>query len=190
MLVNLLFSPSDPGRKSVGKWVLLAVFVTSIVAALLIVTVSSDMSRFASEVPSAEMVTAWKHAVIKVDFAGLSMPASKIAKLQGTLAKPVHVLTAWNPGAIKRDAAFNDHATAELRASLEKAKAYYDLEIYPAVGSDQASSWEEHGFAIVGLDRDYIRKLGVQFGQVAFYEFHSDGRAYIIWSVGDLVVEL
>ena len=168
-----------------GSWALFAVFAVVVIA----FSMKSDVSRFASEVPSAEMVTAWKNAVIKVDFAGLSMPARNIAKLHGTQTKPVHVLTAWNPGAIKRDAAFNDRATAELRAAIEKLQAA-ELEIYPAVGSDQASSWEEHGFAIVGLDRDHIRKLGLQFGQVAFYEFHSDGRAYIVWSVGDLVMEL
>ncbi|HVX17007.1 MAG TPA: DUF3293 domain-containing protein [Acidimicrobiales bacterium] len=79
---------------------------------------------------------------------------------------PVHVITAWNPGGEKRDAARNDASQRELSAEIDRRQ----LARWPAVGLDPDSDWYEDSIAVVGLSRDEACALGRQFGQVAIFE--------------------
>lgn len=78
---------------------------------------------------------------------------------------PVHVLTAWNPGAARPSEAANRAANERLRAHL------MDLECdpVPALGADPDSPHAEESWAVVGLSDDAARAVGAAFDQVAVF---------------------
>jgi len=145
------------------------------------------MNDLAANEVSAETLTAWRSAALSAEFEdGAVVHPQRIA---AHFACPVYLLTAWNPGAVQRDVASNEEASLRLKADLHLRGASH---IYPGVGSDSSSSpspWEEHGFVVVGLDRKVIKELGLQYGQVAVYEFEGS-KTRIVWCVGNVVVEI
>ena len=141
------------------------------------------MEELAATKPSEDMINSWKNAIVTAQFDGKHVQPQEIAK---RLDKTVHMLTAWNPGAIERDMIFNAKATEELELAL----VTLGVQFFPGVGRDSASSWEEHGFAIVGLSRNAIKELGTRFGQVAVYEYSPKGTNQIVWCVGSFVVDI
>ena len=165
-------------------WSLLLVALAGVVLLQLPWMSSTDvMESLAAREPSPSMIEAWKVAVVTVEFEGATVHPSVLAT---RFDKPVHMVTAWNPGAVEREPEVNARASAELKAELEDKK----LPIFPGVGRDAASSWEEPGFAIVGLSRADIKDIGRRYGQVAVYEFNPDSTKSIVWCVGDLVVQI
>ena len=141
------------------------------------------MEELAAIEPSEDMINSWRHAIVTAQFDGKDTQPREIAKL---LNKTVHMLTAWNPGAIERDMTLNAKATEELKIAL----VTLGVPFFPGVGRDDASSWEEHGFAIVGLTRSEIKELGTRFGQVAVYEYSPTGTQKIVWCVGSAVIDI
>jgi len=78
---------------------------------------------------------------------------------------PVHVLTAWNPGAARPSEAVNRAANERLRAHL----VGLGLEPVPALGADPDSPHAEESWAVVGLTDDQARAAGAAFDQVAVF---------------------
>ncbi len=101
-------------------------------------------------------------AVVTVREAGAWIDAGAYAASVGA---PVHVLTAWNPGAARPSLAVNRAANERLRAHL------VDLgcEPVPALGADPDSPHAEESWAVVGLTDAAARAVGAAFDQVAVF---------------------
>ncbi len=97
---------------------------------------------------------------VRVD--GLWVDAGAYAE---TVGAPVHVLTAWNPGAARPSEAANRAANERLRAHLVDL----GLEPVPALGADPDSAHAEESWAVVGLSDDAARCVGAAFDQVAVF---------------------
>ncbi len=91
---------------------------------------------------------------------------------------PVHVLTAWNPGAVRPSDAVNRAANERLRAHL------VDLghEPVPALGADPDSAHAEESWAVVGLSDDAARRVGAAFDQVAVFRVTASELAVLACS--------
>ena len=76
---------------------------------------------------------------------------------------PVHVITAWNPGAARPSEAVNRAANERLRAHLTAL----GCDPVPALGADPDSAHAEESWAVVGLSDDAARRVGAAFDQVA-----------------------
>jgi len=81
------------------------------------------------------------------------------------LAMPLWLITAWNPRSVERSRAENDAANQALRSALVEA----GIEHLPAVGRAPDGSWEEPGFALMGVDEGRALELGRRFEQHALY---------------------
>jgi len=78
---------------------------------------------------------------------------------------PVHVLTAWNPGALRPTGEENRAANRALHARI----AQLGFQPHPAVGCDPASPHHEEGWAVVGMSDELACALGAEFGQDAVF---------------------
>jgi hypothetical protein len=130
--------------------------------------------------PPDSIIDAWKTAVVTVDVDGARMDPREVAAQRHCL---VHVVTAWNPGAIELDPESNDRATAALEERLRQMGA----RSLPARGRDEKSVWEEPGFAVVGRSREEMRALAASFGQVAIFESDAE-QTLIVWCASDRVI--
>lgn len=95
----------------------------------------------------------------------------------------VHVVTAWNPGDYRPTRADNDAADERLRVELV-ARGLVPVR---AIGADPDSDHFEESWAVVGLDDNEAREIGVALGQVAVFRI-SDGIQTVLactegWSV-------
>lgn len=98
----------------------------------------------------------------------VSAPGGGWLDLDGDLSglrTPFWLVTGWNPESVERPRAENDAANAALEALLAEA----GIEHLPAVGRAPDGSWEEPGFALVGVDEATALSLGRRFGQHALY---------------------
>ena len=82
-----------------------------------------------------------------------------------SVGAPVHVLTAWNPGAARPGEAVNRAANERLRAHLVRL----GCDPVPALGADPDSPHAEESWAVVGLTDDQARAVGAAFDQVAVF---------------------
>ena len=78
---------------------------------------------------------------------------------------PVHVLTAWNPGAARPGEAANRAANERLRVHL----VAMGCDPVPALGADPDSPHAEESWAVAGLEDDAARAVGAAFDQVAVF---------------------
>lgn len=78
---------------------------------------------------------------------------------------PVHVVTAWNPGALRPTEERNREADRELRGRLVQL----GFQPHRAVGCDPASPHHEEGWAVVGMSDERACALGAEFGQDAVF---------------------
>jgi len=88
--------------------------------------------------------------------------------------RPVHIITAHNPGGHLSSPDDNEVAQSRLVARVAETA----LEHYPAERGDRAWEHVEPSLAVVGLDREQACALGREFGQDAIFE----------WSPGALAV--
>jgi hypothetical protein len=84
--------------------------------------------------------------------------------------RPVHIVTAHNPGG--RLSSPDDNAVAQSRLVARVAETA--LEHYPAAGGDRAWEHVEPSLAVVGLDREQACALGREFGQDAIFEWSPE----------------
>ena len=78
---------------------------------------------------------------------------------------PVHVVTAWNPGALRPTEEQNRTADRQLRARIVQL----GFQPHRAVGCDPASPHHEEGWAVVAMSDERACALGAEFGQDAVF---------------------
>ncbi|MFN2323041.1 MAG: DUF3293 domain-containing protein [Trueperaceae bacterium] len=101
-------------------------------------------------------------ALVTVRMKGAWVDAGAYAASVGA---PVHVLTAWNPGAARPSEAANRAANERLRARLVEL----GLDPVQAIGADPDSPHAEESWAVVGLSDEAARRVGAAFEQVAVF---------------------
>ena len=79
--------------------------------------------------------------------------------------RPVHLLTAWDPGLERPGVDVNRMRQAALEADLELLSG----ELLVAIGVDSATGRREEGVAVRGLPEAEVLALGVRYGQDAVY---------------------
>ena len=87
------------------------------------------------------------------------------------------VITAWNPGAIEREARFN--RLDQARMLLELARDGFRC--FPSRGS--AEGWEEPGTAFLSPSGERAAALAGRFGQLGYYRF-SRTEGYCVDATG------
>lgn len=88
--------------------------------------------------------------------------------------RPVHVITAWNPGGTAADDAANRAAQAALLTHLTVLVGEGHVELWPAVGFDPLHDWHEQSVAVAGLGRDAACEIGRRYGQAAIFEWTDE----------------
>lgn len=83
---------------------------------------------------------------------------------------PIFVLTAYNPGGVRRDQERNAAAEARLECDL----ASIGVTVWPATGRARDASWSEPGVAVVGLERAQACEFGRRYRQLAVFELTAD----------------
>lgn len=101
-------------------------------------------------------------ALVIVRVEGVWVDAGTYAATAGA---PVHVITAWNPGAARPSEAVNRAANERLRAHL----VHLGCDPVPALGADPDSAHAEESWAVLGLSDDAARRVGAAFDQVAVF---------------------
>src|SRR5262249_40065815 len=82
---------------------------------------------------------------------------------------PLYVITAWNPGDARPDAATNRRHNRQLRARLNAVA----IEVYAALGASIDSDHFEESYAVAGLTKSEALALGREFKQAAIFEITS-----------------
>jgi hypothetical protein len=113
----------------------------------------------------------FRNTVVTIEFDGTDLVIDPLAApYELPWERPVHVITAWNPG---MHASAEDNAHSNL--ALEQILLDRSLRYFPAVGRARDGRWEEWGFAVVGADRDDALELGRRHLQLAIFELTSLG---------------
>ena len=79
--------------------------------------------------------------------------------------RPVHLLTAWDPGPERPGREVNRSRQAALQADLGRLS----VPLLAAVGVDPLTGRREEGVAVVGLPEAQILALGLRYGQDAVF---------------------
>ena len=127
-------------------------------------------------------VEEWRRAVLEVEVPGGLVHPAELAQVRDTT---VFVITAHNPGAVVQGHEGNREADEALAAELERL----DFEAHRVSGWDPASSHVEHGWALLGIDRDQARSLGAAYGQRAIYEVRAEA-ILIVWCEEDRILDI
>ena len=99
--------------------------------------------------------------IVRVELEGRWISARDAAAALGTF----HVITAWNPGAVRPSRIENNDANMRLHDMLV-AQGCAPMR---AVGSDPNSSHAEESWAVTELDDVKARAIGALFGQWAVF---------------------
>jgi hypothetical protein len=121
----------------------------------------------------------YTQAVLRLELPGgeIEVVPGAFGRVTGTFpgnGRPVHIITAHNPGGHLSSP--DDNALAQPRLVARVAETA--LEHYPAECGDRAWEHVEPSLAVVGLDREQACALGRELGQDAIFE----------WSPGALAV--
>jgi len=79
--------------------------------------------------------------------------------------RPVHLLTAWDPGLERTGVDINRVRQAALEADLGLLPG----QLFVAIGVDSATGRREEGVAVSGLPEAEVLALGVRYGQDAVF---------------------
>lgn len=110
-----------------------------------------------------QLATIYLATEVLVTLDGKLLPAA-IAVTR--LGAPLHVITAWNPGAERPGLALNRAANTRLLADLRAG----GVSVWPAVGRDPQGSHAEESWAVIGLPLPVVCELGRHYAQVAVFE--------------------
>lgn len=99
--------------------------------------------------------TLWVRSAADADEAGWPWPDGR----------PVHLLTAWDPGLERPGREVNRRRQAALEADL----AVLSVSLLAAVGVDVATGRREEGVAVRGLAEAEVLALGMRYGQDAVF---------------------
>lgn len=83
--------------------------------------------------------------------------------------KPVHVITAWNPGGTFWPTEENRAANEELASVLESR----GMRFSPVLGRSPDGRWKEESLLVVGCSRGQAAEIGAAFAQRAIFELDS-----------------
>lgn len=88
------------------------------------------------------------------------------------------VLTAWNPGEVRRTDADNEAANARMRPLLEET----GCPVWDADGRNPDGTFHEPGFCVWGISLERALEVARLFDQYAIYLYRSDGVRQIVWT--------
>ena len=94
-----------------------------------------------------------------------SAPDADEARWPWPDGRPVHLLTAWDPGLERPGRDVNRSRQAALEADLVRLS----VPLLAAVGVDPATGRREEGVAVRGLEEAEVLALGVRYGQDALF---------------------
>jgi len=100
---------------------------------------------------------------------------AEVARARGMHAA---VLTAWNPGELRRTDAENDAANARMRPLLEATGCV----VWLADGRNPDGTFHEPGFCVWGIPVERALEIARQFDQYAIYLYRTDGVREIVWT--------
>lgn len=92
------------------------------------------------------------------------------AQAQLPASAPLHVITAWNPGSIRRSIIANREANDELAQLLTR----HGHRPTAVRGASPDGKWQEESLLVSGLRRERAAEIGEMFGQVAIFELTVD----------------
>jgi hypothetical protein len=92
-------------------------------------------------------------------------PVGEVGTWPWSARRPVHILTAWDPGAERPGEAANRERQTALEADLGPAA----LDRWAAVGVDPATGHREEGVAVRGVPEAEVLALGLRYGQDAVF---------------------
>jgi Protein of unknown function (DUF3293) len=98
--------------------------------------------------------------------------------------RPVHVLTAWDPGLERPGRDVNRVRQAALEADLGELS----VPLLAAVGVDPANGRQEEGVAVRGLPEAEVLALGTRYGQDAVFAWTPTEWAIVACSGGRRLV--
>ena len=86
--------------------------------------------------------------------------------------RPVHVITAWNPGDERPSLDTNRLRNDQLKVELETM----GFEVFAALGSDPHSEHAEESLAVVGMSDEQATEVGCLFDQVAIFRIEASSQ--------------
>ena len=95
---------------------------------------------------------------------------------------PAHVLTAWNPGSVRRPAPANAAANRALRRELHRR----GLTPTAVAAAAPDGSWHEDSLLVSALGRQAAVALAASFGQLALFEVTADELIVVACPHGEL----
>jgi hypothetical protein len=95
-------------------------------------------------------------------------PAGETGRWPLASDDPLHVLTAWDPGAARPGEEENRARQAELEKELGSLGP---TEMWTAVGTDSTSDHREEGVLVSGLALEDLLPVGARYGQDAIFEW-------------------
>lgn len=104
-----------------------------------------------------------------------SAPQSDQASWPWPDGRPVHLLTAWDPGPERPGPEVNRMRQAALHADL----ARLSVPLFAAVGVDPVTRRREEGVAVVGLPEAQILAFGLRYGQDAVFAWTPEEWAVV-----------
>ncbi len=114
---------------------------------------------------SPAALAAYQEAVVEIFWDG-----------EGLASQVAWVVTAHNPGAVRRGDEDNAAQNALLRAELDRRGIRY----CPAVGRNVENTWREDSFALFGCGREVALEVARAFDQDAIFEVPPA----VVWAVG------
>lgn len=160
------------GLIEAGVYQILMRFITECNHAILNVWRQTAVERVPAEPLDAEALSeAFNSTVVHISHpAGeLVIPSSSRQRPQWPWKEPVWVVTAHNPGGLLCSIAWNKTANRSLRSALGSLR----IECVPATGRAPDGSWEEAGYALIGITKKQAMDVARQYGQLAIFRVHN-----------------
>jgi hypothetical protein len=160
------------GLIEAGVYQILMRFITECNHAILNVWRQIAAERAPVEPLDAEALSeAFNSTVVHISHSAgeLVIPSSSRQRPQWPWKEPVWVVTAHNPGGLLCSIAWNKTANRSLRSALGSLR----IECVPATGRAPDGSWEEAGYALIGITKKQAMDVARQYGQLAIFRVHN-----------------
>ena len=120
-----------------------------------------------------DLVEAYAATVVSIALPGHGWVDA--AKAVRTIGRPIHILTAWNPGKSRPGIGVNRGRNRELRIRL----SFFTAEIHCALGASPGGDHYEESYAVTGMSRADALAVGREFEQAAIFEVTADNLAIV-----------
>jgi hypothetical protein len=98
-------------------------------------------------------------------------PAGRAGRWPWPETRPVHVMTAWDPGDERPGTELNRRRQAALEEELRTLAGASPLSTWPASGCDPESGYRDEGVAVSGLQEAAARALAARYRQEAIFSW-------------------